>query len=132
MNVVNGPTLRAEATATSYWGQQLHCPTGVRVQYSSTAGVSFADASSDAGVLAWSIVDDPLCVIHLNEEVWARRNPATTEAINYRWFCDVVVHEEGHFAGIPDGGSPSSIMNAIVEEGSPNFDAVPQCRVATR
>ena len=39
----------------------------------------------------------------------------------------MIVHEAGHFAGIPDGGPSTSIMNAILEEGSPNYGSVPGC-----
>ena len=126
-NVVDAATLMAEGAARDYWGTQIRCPTGMRVQYSNAEGVPFADASSGAGVLAWSTLDDPLCVIHLNEEVWSRDNPERAEMRIYQWFCDVIVHEAGHFAGIPDGGPSTSIMNAILEEGSPNYGSVPEC-----
>jgi hypothetical protein len=67
------------------------------------------------------------CRITINAAVWGSWHE---DDESFQWFCDAMTHEVGHLFGQLDGGqtNPSLITYPFLDEGSPNFNAVPECR----
>lgn len=132
----------AEVAARAYWHTTLPCPTGVHVTYPATLPTpNEVNAGPDQAALragtmevqAWAAYRDPTCTVHMPEVDWDQQvleeHESGIDANYYHLFCDVWVHELGHFLGHLDEGqtNPASIQYPTIEEGSPNYDSVPEC-----
>jgi hypothetical protein len=132
----------AEAAARAYWRAPLPCPTGVHVTYPATLPTpNEVNAGPDQAALragtmevqAWAAYGDPLCTVHLPAVDWDQQvleeRGSGIDANYYHLFCDVWVHEIGHFLGHLDEGqtNPASIQYPTIEEGAPNYNSVPEC-----
>jgi hypothetical protein len=70
------------------------------------------------------------CAITINTSIWESWHQ---DDESFQWFCDAMTHEVGHLFGHPDGGqtNASSITYPFLDEASPNFNSVPECRGVT-
>ncbi len=70
------------------------------------------------------------CTITINTSVWESWRQ---DDESFQWFCDAMTHEVGHLFGHLDGGqeNPSSITYPFLNETSPNFNSVPECKAVT-
>jgi len=67
------------------------------------------------------------CTITINTSLWGSWH---VDDESFQWFCDAMTHEVGHLFGQLDGGqtNPALITYPFLDEASPNFNAVPECR----
>jgi hypothetical protein len=67
------------------------------------------------------------CTITINASLWASWHQ---DDESFQWFCDAMTHEVGHLFGQLDGGqtNPSLITYPFLDEATPNFNAVPECK----
>lgn len=73
----------------------------------------------------WTEVEK--CTITINTSLWGSWHQ---DDESFQWFCDAMTHEVGHLFGQLDGGqtNPSLITYPLLDEATPNFNAVPECR----
>jgi hypothetical protein len=116
--------------AEEYWHGVPACGTPTIVtashqlpnsDYESTTGPE----PSNSVVEMWTEVQK--CTITINAAIWPSWR---ADDESFQWFCDAMTHEVGHLFGQLDGGqtNASSITYPFLDESSPNFDSVPQCR----
>jgi hypothetical protein len=140
------PVHLALALAERYW-RERPCQGAVTVTASeqlpaAVTGPNISRQLQQGAVLllAWTSFETPAgpnaielspstytdCKITLNAELW--RNWRIDDG-EFHWLCDLMTHEVGHLFGHPDEGQTDrrSIEYPVLEPGSPNFDAVPQC-----
>jgi hypothetical protein len=94
---------------------------------------SEATEGEETMVQAWVNLPSATCVIYVPEGgLWSNWEGGDE---SFQWFCDTIVHEIGHFPPLnhEDEGqtNPRSIEYPIIEPGSPNYNAVPECRHVT-
>ena len=124
------PVRTAYELAVSYWHGAPPCGTPSITEKVPPSdlegGVADADiADGDDVVPAWA--DPAACAIYLNpESVWGN---AELRVTMFHWLCDDMVHEVGHLFGHEDDEQvdPTSIEYPVIQEGSPNFNSVPEC-----
>jgi len=116
--------------AEEYWRGVPACGTPTIVtashqlpdaDYESTTGPE----PNNSVVEMWTEVHK--CTITINAAIWPSWR---ADDESFQWFCDAMTHEVGHLFGHLDGGqtNPSSITYPFLDETSPNFDAVPECK----
>jgi hypothetical protein len=83
---------------------------------------------ADSVVEMWTEVQK--CTITINASIWGSWHQ---DDESFQWFCDAMTHEVGHLFGQLDGGqtNPSLITYPFLDEASPNFNSVPECRAIT-
>lgn len=113
---VTGPEVVASVDAAlAYWasqGQAIACPSGVETW---VADLPPGDALHPA---AKAVLGG--CKVWL-DDAWVR---GLTDAIV---LCEVMTHEVGHLAGLPDGGTGNAVMDGPTAEQLP---ATPHCLAA--
>jgi len=76
----------------------------------------------------WTEVQN--CTITINASLWGSW---LVDDESFQWFCDAMTHEVGHLFGHLDGGqtNAASITYPFLDEASPNFNSVGECRAVT-
>jgi hypothetical protein len=83
---------------------------------------------ADSVVEMWTEVQK--CTITINASLWGSW---LVDDESFQWFCDAMTHEVGHLFGHLDGGqrNAASITYPFLDEASPNFNSVGECRAVT-
>jgi len=119
--------------AERYWGGVPAC--GTPTILTSPDQLPIADYESTTSpepansvVEMWTEVQK--CTITINTAIWGGWHQ---DDESFQWFCDAMTHEVGHLFGHLDGGQKdaSSITYPFLDETSPNFNSVPECRGVT-
>lgn len=139
-NRMTNPVILAVGLAERYW-HATPCAGKIAVM----SGVeppanSFAAGPSTGGLRSGALIagmwatwvttatgEYTACTVTVNRAEWATWS---LDDSAFRWFCDEMTHEIGHFLGHEDEGQTNraSIEYPLVEPGSPNYNSVPECR----
>jgi hypothetical protein len=122
------PVTLAISLAERYW-RVKPCGGNITVE-ASTTQPALVEGQHFGPALMWATVGS--CAFTIDTYYWPSWE---YDDIWFHWFCDGITHELGHLAPLDHSdvgqANPASIEYPLLEPGSANFDAVPECRHVT-